>query len=197
MTKWSSSIWGKTTTCACTSIRVPSTQHVVFHVCVRGMLVCMRLCCVSMFCVSVRVRVYMICAFFGCLSACVLGVRTCVCLIAPLHVRRRFGLESKDGVAAKHLNGREGGPDGTYHFMHMQEPPEVDENLRDGITIIEVSDPPPKKTRTARPPKVDGNLRYEITTTHHGGEQPPPQKKTPHGLPRWTQTSEMESPPSR
>ncbi|CAM9566441.1 unnamed protein product [Pylaiella littoralis] len=47
--------------------------------------------------------------------------------------------KEKDGVAAKHLNGREGGPDGTYHFMHMQEPPEVDENLKDGITIIEVT----------------------------------------------------------
>ena len=47
---------------------------------------------------------------------------------------------TKDGAAAWHAN-RVGGNDvGTYHFMHMQEPPKVDEHLKDGISTTPVSE---------------------------------------------------------
>lgn len=46
---------------------------------------------------------------------------------------------TKDGAVAWHSNGADGHDGGIYHFMHMQEPPKVDENLKDGISTTPVS----------------------------------------------------------
>lgn len=83
-----------------------------------------------------------------CLPACLVCLPVCLRVVdcsAVCLFYRRLGLKSalKDGVTAKHLNGHGDGPDGMYHFMHMQEPPKVDENLKDGITTTEVSTPSP------------------------------------------------------
>eukprot|EP00903_Cladosiphon_okamuranus_P020635 g18945.t1 len=48
--------------------------------------------------------------------------------------------KEKDGAVAWHNNGGDGHDGGIYHFMHMQEPPKVDENLKDGISTTPVTD---------------------------------------------------------
>eukprot|EP00752_Nemacystus_decipiens_P015936 g14242.t1 len=46
----------------------------------------------------------------------------------------------KDGTVAWHANHLGGHDVGVYHFMHMQEPPKVDEHLKDGISTTPVTE---------------------------------------------------------
>ncbi|CAN0083356.1 unnamed protein product [Scytosiphon promiscuus] len=47
--------------------------------------------------------------------------------------------KEKDGAVAVPAAGAADIDSGVYHFMHMQEPPKVDEKLKDGITTFEVT----------------------------------------------------------
>ncbi|CAB1115373.1 unnamed protein product [Ectocarpus sp. CCAP 1310/34] len=61
-------------------------------------------------------------------------------LLVALQLDEAFSAErEKDGAEALHANGTGQLEGGTYHFMHMQEPPKVDENLRDGISAHDVT----------------------------------------------------------
>lgn len=45
----------------------------------------------------------------------------------------------QDGLVAKHDRQEVKGEAGTYHFLHLYDVPEVDDNLKDGIGTGEVS----------------------------------------------------------
>ena len=45
----------------------------------------------------------------------------------------------QDGLVAKHDYQKAKGEAGTYHFLHLYDVPEVDNNLKDGISNVEVS----------------------------------------------------------
>lgn len=77
----------------------------------------------------------------------------------------------KDGAPARHNNGAGYEAHGAiYHFMHMQEPPEVDDNLKNGISAIPVSN----RTPSALGSLEDGRWDHPQAKSPGDRLSPPP-----------------------